>query len=92
MRVRPARRCLDSLAGRTYIDGMNLDLTDAETTALRHLLRQTIDGDRFPLSPHLRPYKAILAKIESPPKPAPTPVPPARPYVPSTVMRKTRGR
>jgi hypothetical protein len=47
---------------------MNLDLSDEETAALRELLRQTIEGDRFPLSPRLRAYKAILAKID-PPKP-----------------------
>jgi hypothetical protein len=33
-------------------------------------LRTTIDGDRFPLSPRLRPYKAILAKIDPPKSPA----------------------
>jgi hypothetical protein len=58
---------------------MNLDLSDDETAALRELLRcqafgstepkrRNIDGDRFPLSPRMRPYRAILAKID-PPKP-----------------------
>jgi hypothetical protein len=56
---------------------MNLELSDAETDALRQLLRQSIDADRFPLSPRLRPYKAILAKID-PPKPR-EPLPPVKP-------------
>ncbi len=54
---------------------------------LRDLLRQTIDGDRYPLSPLLRAIKAILAKID-PPKPR-RPLPPLKPRgTPSTVPRK----
>jgi hypothetical protein len=33
---------------------MNLDLTDEEAAALIRLLRGTIDGDRYPLSPASR--------------------------------------
>jgi hypothetical protein len=47
---------------------MILDLTDEETEALARLLRQTIDDDRYPLSPRIRTLKATLAKIR--PEPA----------------------
>jgi hypothetical protein len=55
---------------------MNLDLTDEETTALARLLRDAIDGDRFPLSPRIQTLKAILAKIR--PEPAHEPLPPLK--------------
>jgi hypothetical protein len=40
-----------------------LELTDDEATALAAHLRQAIAGDPFPLSPRLRPLRAILAKL-----------------------------
>ena len=70
---------------------MNLDLTEEETAVLWTLLRQTIEGDPYPLAPRLRPYKAILAKI-GPPKPASPALPPRKPHVPSTVMQRKRRR
>ena len=74
-----------------HMRGMNLDLTDEEAAALRELLRQTIGGDPFPLSPRLRPYKAILGKIEQ--KPALEPLPPPKPPgEPSMALRKKRRR
>ena len=33
---------------------MHLDLTDAETLALLNLLIDTIEADRYPMSPRLR--------------------------------------
>jgi hypothetical protein len=39
---------------------MNLDLTDDEASALWRPLRDTIEGDRYPLSPRLAPLLAIL--------------------------------
>ena len=42
---------------------MNLDLTDAEAAVLTLLLRDTIDGDRYPLSPRLQTLRAILGKL-----------------------------
>ena len=76
---------------RHHISAMNLELSETETDALRQLLRTTIDGDRFPLSPRLRPYKAILAKID-PPKPR-EPLPPLKPRgEPSMLLRKKRRR
>jgi hypothetical protein len=50
---------------------MTLDLTDNEKAALVELLRETIDRDRFPLSPRITQLRAILAKLD-PPAPRPT--------------------
>lgn len=46
---------------------MTLDLTEEETDALARLLSQTIDADRYPLSPRIQNLKGILTKI----RPAP---------------------
>jgi hypothetical protein len=43
---------------------MELDLTDDETAALERLLRDSIDRDRYPLSPRVKLLKGILAKIK----------------------------
>jgi len=51
-----------------------LDLTDDERAELARLLRQVIDGDRFPLSPRIRRLRQILAKLE-PLAPAAEPFP-----------------
>jgi hypothetical protein len=42
---------------------MRLELTDEQTEALIWELSQTIDGDRYPLSPHIRALKEILGKL-----------------------------
>jgi hypothetical protein len=73
---------------------MPLDLTDDEKAAMIELLRDTIDQDRFPLSPRIRQLLAILAKLapesEQPrPAPYPAPKPNARP---SAVLAKSRRR
>jgi len=41
---------------------MHLDLTDDENLALLNLLVETIEADRYPLSPRIRLLQAILAK------------------------------
>ena len=46
---------------------MHLDLSDDETAALTRLLRDTINDDRYPLSPRIRLLQAIFDKIEPPP-------------------------
>jgi hypothetical protein len=58
---------------------MQLDLTDEETLALLNLLMETIEADRYPLSPRIRTLRGILYKC-APMGPAPTP--PARPPTP----------
>jgi len=55
---------------------MQLDLTDDETTALTRLLTNTIDADRYPLSPRIQILKAILGKIR--PEPVRNPLPSLR--------------
>jgi hypothetical protein len=59
---------------------MNLDLSDVETAALTRLLRDKIDGDRYPLSPRIRILKGILGKLA--PEPAREPLPPLKVYAP----------
>jgi hypothetical protein len=60
-----------------YIHGMaapNPD--DSDRAELARLVRQTIDADRFPLSPRVQRWKALLSKL-APESPAA-----ARPYMP----------
>ena len=45
---------------------MQLDLTDEETLALLNLLVETIEADKFPLSPRVQILRAILAKLVQP--------------------------
>jgi hypothetical protein len=42
---------------------MQLDLTDEETLALLNLLTETIEADRYPLSPRIRTLRGILYKF-----------------------------
>jgi hypothetical protein len=69
---------------------MNLDLTDEETTALVQLLSETIDSDRFPLSPRILTLKAIRAKLR--PEPVREPLPPRRHYEPPRAVAARRRR
>jgi hypothetical protein len=55
---------------------MTIDLSDDETAALTRLLTNTIDADRYPLSPRIQTLKAILAKIR--PEPVHEQLPPRR--------------
>jgi hypothetical protein len=53
------------------------DLTEDDKAVLVDLLRDTIERDRFPLSPRIKSLKAILAKLDPlPPRPEPLPKPP----------------
>jgi hypothetical protein len=67
---------------------MTPDLTDEETAALVRLLSDTINNDRYPLSPRIQTLKAILAKLR--PEPARKPLPPLKVYAPprATLARK----
>jgi hypothetical protein len=42
---------------------MRLDLTDAETLALLNLLTETIEADRFPMSPRIHIFRTILGEV-----------------------------
>jgi len=52
---------------------MTLNLTDDEARALAVHLGHALEYDPFPHAPRLDPVKAILAKLEPPPRPAPLP-------------------
>jgi hypothetical protein len=68
------------------------DLTDDDKAALIELLRETIERDRFPLSPRVRRLRAILAKL-APPAPRPEPLPaPKPPGERSMALTKKRRR
>jgi hypothetical protein len=64
---------------------MQLDLTDEEASALRTLLADTIEYDRYPLSPRVQMLRGILAKFAPM---APPPSPPARPPTPASRVRE----
>jgi hypothetical protein len=57
---------------------MTHDFTDDDKAALIELLRETVERDRFPLSPRVRRLNAILAKLDLP-APRPEPLPPMKP-------------
>jgi hypothetical protein len=67
---------------------MQLDLSDEESAALARLLTNTIDADRYPLSPRVQTLKAILGKIR--PEPAREPLPPLRRYEPPGASARRR--
>jgi hypothetical protein len=67
---------------------MQLDLSAPETAALARLLSNTIDADRYPLSPRIQTLKAILGKIR--PEPAREPLPPLKHYEPPRATGKRR--
>ena len=56
---------------------MTPDLTDDDKAVLAELLREMIKRDRFPMSPWVRSFRAILAKLDPRPPvetlPAPKP-------------------
>jgi hypothetical protein len=52
---------------------MNLELTDDQSEALIQELSQTIDGDRYPLSPRIRVLKEILGQLRPEPEREPCP-------------------
>jgi hypothetical protein len=68
------------------------ELNDADKAILIELLRETIQRDRFPLSPHIKSLKAILAKL-NPPAPRLEPLPPPKPPgEPSLALLRKRRR
>jgi hypothetical protein len=65
---------------------------DQRLDALIELLRETIERDRFPLSPRIRSLKAVLDKLD-PPAPGPDPMPPPKPLgAPSLAVRRKKRR
>jgi hypothetical protein len=67
------------------------DLSEKERQEMARLLRQAIDIDRYPFSPKVKRWKAMLAKLE-PPLPKPEPYPAPKPSAePSLLYQKLRG-
>jgi hypothetical protein len=67
------------------------DMSEEEQAEVARLLRQAIDGDRSPLSPRVRRWKAMLAKLD-PPASSPVPYPAPKPSgTPSLLYRKMKG-
>jgi hypothetical protein len=69
---------------------MQLDLSDEETAALARLLTNTIDADRYPLSPRVQTLRGILGKIR--PEPARAPLLPLKNYEPPRATAAKRRR
>jgi hypothetical protein len=65
------------------------DFTDEEYAAVAAAVRRTIDEDRYPHSPRLKPLRAALAKLD--PASLPKPLPERKP-LPEAPMRSRDGR
>jgi hypothetical protein len=70
---------------------MTADLTDDDKAILAKLLRDTIAADRFPLSPRIKSFKAILAKL-APPAPCPEPIPAPKPPGERSILSTRKRR
>jgi hypothetical protein len=71
---------------------MNLELSDADITVLADLLKRTIDGARYALSPRVTKLREILAKLR--PEPVREPMAPRKVYAPpraTATRRRRRG-
>lgn len=70
---------------------MQPNLSPEDYAAIAALLRDTIAADRYQLSPRVRNWKTILAKLE-PAAPKSAPLPPLKPRgEPSMVVARMRG-
>jgi hypothetical protein len=68
------------------------DLTDDDKAIIAELLHETIERSRRLLSPRVRSYRAIVAKLDPPPsRPEPLP-PPEPPGERSMALRRGRSR
>jgi len=68
------------------------ELDDTDKAILAELLLETIERHRFPISPRIRGFRAILAKLDPPrltSEPCPAPKPPGQPGM---VLAKKRRR
>ena len=67
-----------------------IDLTDDELAAVTAAVRRTLDEDKYPLAPRLKPLRAALAKLD--PASAPKPLPEPKPPLPEAPSRGRGGR
>jgi hypothetical protein len=69
------------------------NFTDEDRADLARFLREAIEADRFPFSPRVKLLKVLLAKFETAPAPAVTPLPPPKaPGERSAVLGKKQRR
>ena len=68
------------------------ELNEADKAVLIGLLKATIAGDRYPLSPRLRTLKRVLDKLDPPTRTSEPLPPPKPPGAPSMVLAKKRRR
>jgi hypothetical protein len=70
------------------------DISEEDRAELIAIVKAAIAGDRYPLSPRVRRWRAILAKLD-PESVSAAEVPtaaPARPYEPSILARRQKRR
>jgi hypothetical protein len=67
-----------------------IDITDDEIRHLVSYARGKFEVERYPFAPALKPVREVLAKIDPQPKPEPPPL--RKPYVPSLLMQRKKGR
>jgi hypothetical protein len=70
---------------------IELALSDEETRTLMYYARRKFATERWPMSPGLRPVRAIREKFDPKPKPQPSSAPQAR-VEPSWRMARKRRR
>ena len=72
----------------SYLQFMNLELSDEEAAALTHELHDIVERDRYPFSPRIRTLRGILAKLR--PEPVREPSPPLKVYAPPRATARRR--
>jgi hypothetical protein len=75
----------------SYLQFVNLELSDEETAALTQELHEIVENGRYPFSHRIRTLRGILGKIR--PEPVREPLRPPKVYVPprATAARRRRG-
>ena len=67
-----------------------MKLSDDEIQRLLSYARDKFETERYPFAPALRPVREVLAKVD--PKPKPEPPLERKPYAPSLLMQRKKGR
>jgi hypothetical protein len=69
---------------------MQPELSPEDTRCLIEYAMRKYAEERWPLSPELRQVREALMKLDR--RPAPAPLLPAKPYVPSLAMQRKKKR
>jgi hypothetical protein len=67
-----------------------MNLSDNEIEQLVAYARDKFEAERYPFAPPLRAVREVLTKLD--PKPTAAPLPPPKPYAPSLLMQRKKGR